>query len=248
MSARRITGHFKCDPEVKYYESVMSSAPCAEVRTYFSHAERMFPEMENGKVPTEQFLRACQGIADFVGFLGTAFIPVKNDISGNVSKVRSKFESDREKLKYIEDLIDDDLSHNGGKLGYATEGLLWLKRGLEFMLELLTEMVREYRSSADKSSSESLVAVINKAYVATLKRHHGFVSKQLFKVVIVAAPYRRTILKALAEGNEGIDDICIDHIAAHLDNFRTNVAHLVDYYIEKKLDTPNPMPTCLTQL
>ncbi|KHN71921.1 Glycolipid transfer protein [Toxocara canis] len=296
MSARRITGHFKCDPEVKYYgysfyqnrpltsgvirggivellpfavyirdilagllntpkffyddlkKSVMSSAPCAEVRTYFSHAERMFPEMENGKVPTEQFLRACQGIADFVGFLGTAFIPVKNDISGNVSKVRSKFESDREKLKYIEDLIDDDLAHNGGKLGYATEGLLWLKRGLEFMLELLTEMVREYRSSADKSSSESLVAVINKAYVATLKRHHGFVSKQLFKVVIVAAPYRRTILKALAEGNEGIDDICIDHIAAHLDNFRTNVAHLVDYYIEKKLDTPNPMPTCLTQL
>ncbi|VDN28816.1 unnamed protein product [Gongylonema pulchrum] len=41
-------------------------SPC-EVNTYFSHPERMFPEIENDKVPTEQFLRACQGIADFVG-------------------------------------------------------------------------------------------------------------------------------------------------------------------------------------
>lgn len=53
------------------------------------------------------------------------------------------------------------------------------------MLELLTEMVREYRSSADKNATESLVDIINKAYVATLKRHHGFVSKQLFKVNFV---------------------------------------------------------------
>uniref|UniRef100_A0A914ZVS4 Glycolipid transfer protein domain-containing protein n=1 Tax=Parascaris univalens TaxID=6257 RepID=A0A914ZVS4_PARUN len=226
----------------------MTSGSCHEVRTYFSHAERMFPEVENGKVPTEQFLMACQGIADFVGFLGTAFTPVKKDISGNVLKVRSKFESNREKFKYVEDLIDDDLAQNGGKLGYATEGLLWLKRGLEFMLELLTDMVEEYRSSADKNATESLVGIINKAYVTTLKRHHGFVSKQLFKVVIIAAPYRRTILKALAEGNEGIDDVCIDHIAAHLDNFRVNVAHVVDYYVEKKLDTPNPTPTSLAQL
>lgn len=39
----------------------------SEVSTYFSHMERMFPQIENDKVPTEQFLRACQGIADFVG-------------------------------------------------------------------------------------------------------------------------------------------------------------------------------------
>lgn len=61
------------------------------------------------------------------------------------------------------------------------------------------------------------------------------------QVVILAAPTRSTILKALAEGEEGVDDVCIDHIAAHLDNFRTNVAHIVNYYIIKKLDTPNPL-------
>ncbi|MCP9257198.1 Glycolipid transfer protein [Dirofilaria immitis] len=182
----------------------MDTAPQDQVYTYFSHPELMFPMIENGKVPTEQFLRACQGIADFVGFLGTAFIPIKNDISGNVTKVRTKYESGKDKCKYIEDLVEDDLARNNGKMGTATEGLLWLKRGLEFMLEFLSEMVQ---------------------------------------VIILAAPTRTTILKVLAKGEEGMDDICIDHIAAHLDNFRTDVAHIVNYYITKKLDTPNPLLT-----
>ena len=30
--------------------------------------------------------------------------------------------------EYLQDLIDADLAENGGKLGIATEGLLWLKR------------------------------------------------------------------------------------------------------------------------
>lgn len=58
--------------------------------------------------------------------------------------------------------------------------------------------------------------------------------------MIFAAPYRKTLLKALAEGQDGIDDICIAHIEAHLDNFKSNVEQLVKYYIVKGLDTPNP--------
>lgn len=61
------------------------------------------------------------------------------------------------------------------------------------------------------------------------------------QIIILAAPTRSTVLKALAEGGEGMDDICIDHVAAHLDNFRTNVTSIVNYYITKKLDTPNPL-------
>ncbi|VDK80143.1 unnamed protein product [Litomosoides sigmodontis] len=201
----------------------------------------MFPEIEDDKVPTEQFLRACQGIANFVGFLGTAFIPIKNDITGNVTKVRTKYESEKDKCKYIEDLVEDDLAKNNGKMGTATEGLLWLKRGLEFMLEFLSEMVQVYQSSKEKEKTDNLTSTINNAYKNTLKRHHGFISKQLFKVVTLAAPTRSAILKALAEGGEGVDDICVAHIATHLGNFRANVAHIVNYYISKKLDTPNPL-------
>ena len=38
-----------------------------EEETYFSREELMFPHLDDGKIPTEQFLSACQGIADFVG-------------------------------------------------------------------------------------------------------------------------------------------------------------------------------------
>ncbi|VDL63393.1 unnamed protein product [Nippostrongylus brasiliensis] len=216
----------------------MSGQSPTDDETYFAKPEHLFPHLEDGKIPTEPFLSACQGIADFVGFLGAAFSPVKADISGNVTKVRTRFEKDRIGQRYLQDLIDNDLRDNGGKLGIATEGLLWLKRGLEFMLEMLTLMVQEYNSSPDKSKTESLVGVINTAYERSLKRHHGFVSKQLFKLVIHAAPYRKTILKAVALGKEGLEDVCIEHISTHLYNFRINVKVLVDYYIEKKLDTP----------
>ncbi|VDM59856.1 unnamed protein product, partial [Angiostrongylus costaricensis] len=196
--------------------------------TYFAKPEHLFPHLEDGKIPTEPFLSACQGIADFVGFLGTAFLPVKADINSNVVKVRTRYEKDRIRQHFLQDLIDIDLKDNGGRLGYATEGLLWLKRGLEFMLEMLTLMVQEYNSSTDKRKTDNLVGVINTAYERSLKRHHGFMSKQLFK----------TILKAVALGKEGLDDLCIEHISSHLDNFRLNVNVLVDYYILKNLDTP----------
>ncbi|CAJ0581216.1 unnamed protein product, partial [Mesorhabditis spiculigera] len=208
--------------------------------TYFSKAEHIFPHLEDGKIPTEQFLSACQGIADFVGFLGTAFAPVKADISGNVTKVRARFEKNKEGQKYLQDLIDQDLAENGGKLGIATEGLLWLKRGLEFMLHMLGQMIDQYKAGGDRSKTESLVQVINYAYERSLKRHHGFMSKQLFKLVIHAAPYRRTILKAVALGKEGLDDVCIQHMEEHRANFNLNVNVLVDYYVSKGLETPNP--------
>lgn len=35
--------------------------------TYFSNPERLFPELEEGGIPTERFLFACQGVSDFVG-------------------------------------------------------------------------------------------------------------------------------------------------------------------------------------
>eukprot|EP00081_Caenorhabditis_elegans_P001383 NP_001022959.1 Uncharacterized protein CELE_Y82E9BR.14 [Caenorhabditis elegans] len=178
-------------------------------------------------------------ISNFSAFLGATFSLVRKDIQGNVDKVRVRFEKDQEGQKYLQQLIDADLAEHGGKFGIATEGLLWLKRGLQFMLELLTEMVTAYNSGLPRDKTEDLSGAVATAYGKSLKRHHGFIAKQAFKVVTMAVPYRRQILKAVALGQEGLDDVCIHHIQCHLDNFRLNVKTLVDYYIEKKLDTPD---------
>ncbi|KAF1763363.1 hypothetical protein GCK72_011629 [Caenorhabditis remanei] len=194
--------------------------------TYFAKPEHFFPHLtEDGKIPTAQFLSACQGISDFVWKCGQSAYEIRKDQEGQ---------------KYLQDLIDADLAEHGGKFGIATEGLLWLKRGLQFMLELLAEMVTAYNSGLPKQKTEDLSGAVATAYAKSLKRHHGFIAKQAFKVVTMAVPYRHTILKAVALGQEGLDDVCIHHIQCHLDNFRLNVKTLVDYYIAKNLDTPDP--------
>jgi len=207
-----------------------------EEETYFSHKDRMFPHLEDGLIPTEQFLSACQGVADFVGFLGKAYSPVKSDISGNVNKVRTKYEANKEDMKYVQNLVNVDLAEHNGQMGIASEGLLWLKRGLEFMLELLKLLVREY-NAVDRQKSENMAPILREAYEKTLKSHHNFVSKQLFKLVIHAAPYRKDLLKALAYGHEGMQDICVGHIAELLSNFELNVSTLVSFYYDKKLES-----------
>ncbi|KAF8386560.1 hypothetical protein PRIPAC_75702 [Pristionchus pacificus] len=134
--------------------SVMTCAAPANNHTDFAKKEHLFPCLqEDSGIPTEPFLSAFQGLADFVGFMGTAFAPVKSDIAGNV---RTRWLKDPIGQDTLQKLIASDLKDNGGKLGIATEGLLWLKRGQEFMLLMLIFMVRDYRK--DKASTESLVS------------------------------------------------------------------------------------------
>uniref|UniRef100_A0A7E4UPN8 GLTP domain-containing protein n=1 Tax=Panagrellus redivivus TaxID=6233 RepID=A0A7E4UPN8_PANRE len=205
------------------------------VETYFTDESRMFPALVDGKVPTERFLQASKTIADFVAHFGVAFKPVQTDILGNVEKVRRKYLQDPEAMKYIQDLVDIDLNDHDGKFGYATEGLLWLKRGLEFMLNFLRLLVEGYREN--KAKTENMTPALKQAYTNSLKRHHNFIAKQLFNVVVHAAPYRRVLLKAAAYEHEGMEDTVISEIESHLDNFAQNVNAIVEYYYEKNLET-----------
>jgi hypothetical protein len=46
----------------------MAAIPSGEPETYFSAPERLFPDVtSDGKIPTKEFISACQGIGDFVG-------------------------------------------------------------------------------------------------------------------------------------------------------------------------------------
>ncbi|KAI6235753.1 Glycolipid transfer protein [Aphelenchoides besseyi] len=201
--------------------------------TYFSAPERHFPTLQDGKIPTLQFLNACHGVGEFTAFLGTAFIPVKNDVLGNVEKVRKMYNTDPTEFAFLEDLILADLKAHNNKLGLATEGLLWLKRGLEFMLEMLTGLVEMHRTG---NSSDSLYTLLSSCYERTLKHHHGFVSRQLFKVVLAAAPSRKSLIRTVSYGKDGMEDKAYEHMEKHIDNFKQCVHSLVLFYSARGLD------------
>uniref|UniRef100_A0A914YG00 Glycolipid transfer protein domain-containing protein n=1 Tax=Panagrolaimus superbus TaxID=310955 RepID=A0A914YG00_9BILA len=206
-----------------------------QVQTYFTDESRMFPNLDDGKVPTERFLTASKTIADFIAHFGVAFKPVQTDILGNVEKVRRKYETDKEKYAYIQDLCDSELRENNGRMGMATEGLLWLKRGLEFMHMFLRLLVEGYRTN--KAKTENMTPALKEAYSKTLMRHHNFLAKQLFGVVVHAAPYRKNLLKAAAYNHDGLEETVVGEIENHLDNFAGNVQAIVEYYYDKKLES-----------
>jgi Glycolipid transfer protein (GLTP) len=65
----------------------------------------------------------------------------------------------------------------------ATEGLLWLTRGLDFTAQAL-------RQNVDKPAEE-LSQSFRDAYGNTLKPHHSFVVKPIFSAAMSATPHRK---------------------------------------------------------
>lgn len=63
-------GRSECLVKILIFRILMAkeNVSAEEKETYFSHPERLFPKLtDENKIPTDQFLSACQGVADFVG-------------------------------------------------------------------------------------------------------------------------------------------------------------------------------------
>lgn len=90
----------------------------------------------------------------------------------------------------LEHLVKNEGSP-GEKKRTATEGLMWLLRGLQFTLAAL-------RRSLDNPDEELSVS-FTKAYEATLSKHHSFVVRPVFSVAMKACPYRKDFYAKLGE-------------------------------------------------
>jgi len=198
--------------------------------TYFSKSEIQYsPLIENGDIETEGFIRGCNGIVEFVGFLGSTFSPVKNDISGNLAKLERTYHTDPQRYATVRKLLDAEIVDWPGRMGPATEGLLYLKRGLEFISTFLELIVLDYKSG---KKSNSLVPMGKEAYDRTLKRHHKKIERGLFKIVIHATPHRKELLKTIAAGRPNAEDECVADIAQYLVLMKANVGQIVEMYKE----------------
>ncbi|KAJ8483527.1 hypothetical protein ONZ51_g4637 [Trametes cubensis] len=121
-------------------------------------------------VDTLAFLEAAQGVVGLFDLLGSAaFTPVQNDLKGNIAKVRARYDAAPEQSSTLELLV---VNEKGEKKRTATEGLMWLLRGLSFTCKAL--------QAAQANPTEELSAAFSKSYEATLKKFHNFVVKGIF--------------------------------------------------------------------
>lgn len=88
-----------------------------------------------------------------------------------MQKVRARYDETPTLSNTLEKLVENE---KGEKKRKATEGLLWLLRGLQFTCKAL--------QNAQANASEELAEAFRKSYEGTLKAFHNFVVKGIFTV------------------------------------------------------------------
>jgi len=165
------------------------------------------PVAENQAIATTEFLQAAESLTGIFDAMGSiAFTPVKNDILGNVSKLRERQLEAPAQSENIQDLCRNELQTKKHK---ATEGLLWLVRGLEFTCTALDHNQKNHTAEMKESFSD--------AYAKTLKQYHSFLIKPLFSAAMNACPTRGNFynkIKAPDTEQTKIDDQLTAYVAA----------------------------------
>ena len=85
--------------------------------------------------------------------------------------MRARYDAEPSKSQTLELLVKNEMSE---KKTTATQGLLWLTRGLSFTCKALQE--------AQASKQKELSEAFNASYEKTLKTHHSFVVRPVFAV------------------------------------------------------------------
>jgi len=160
-------------------------------------------------VDTVEFLLAAEGLVGMFDLLGsTAFSLVQSDLKGNIAKVRVRYEATPTLSATLESLV---VNEKGEKKRIATEGLLWLHRGLSFTCNAL--------ENAQKEKSTKLSDAFTTSYDGTLKKFHNFVVKGVFAVAMKACPLRADFYAKLAADPEGGEPASQEKLSEELDKW-----------------------------
>ena len=158
--------------------------------TFFDEMQKSFtdvPVSADKKVSTSEFLEASESLVKLFDLFGSsAFSVVQNDMNGNIKKIREYLLKNPANAATLQDLV---LAEAGTKSKTATQGLLWLSRGLQFTAESLKETI----DNLTIELSDTFTAGYNK----TMVKYHSFVFKPVFKLAMMACTYRKDFFAKL---------------------------------------------------
>ncbi|PKY37522.1 glycolipid transfer protein [Rhizophagus irregularis] len=187
--------------------------------TYFDNLQRNYtdvPIMEDG-IETIPFIEATNGLVKLFDLLGSkAFNVVQSDMNGNIEKIKNRYEADPAKSPTLEKLV---INEQGEKKRTATEGLLWLKRGLEFTSVALRRSIND--------ENEELTVSFTEAYGVTLRPFHSMLVRPIFGLAMKACPYRKDFFEKLGDDQEKVKQqyeewlLAFEKVVQRLNNFYT---------------------------
>ncbi|KAL2463140.1 Glycolipid transfer protein 1 [Forsythia ovata] len=160
--------------------------PCLEG---FKHVKS-----EQGDMLTKPFLDVCRLVLPILDKFGASMTVVKSDVGGNISRLESKYSSNPSRFNYLYSLVQAEVETKTAKSSSScTNGLLWLTRAMDFLVELFHNL----SAHQDQSMSHAC----NDAYSKTLKKWHGWLASSSFSVAIKLAPDRKKFMEVI--GTQG---------------------------------------------
>lgn len=186
--------------------------------TFFDEMKTSFVDVPvtDSKVDTASFLEASESLVKLFDLLGSsAFSVVQKDMTGNIEKIRAKLLLDPANSSTLQDLVLSEVSTKSKK---ATQGLLWLSRGLQFTAQAMRETV---------DSLSELTVTFTDAYSKTLAQYHGMLVKPIFKLAMKACPYRQAFYEKLGSDQARVKELLATWLAA-LENI---VKIIMDFFV-----------------
>ncbi|XP_059423472.1 pleckstrin homology domain-containing family A member 8 isoform X2 [Carassius carassius] len=200
QNKEKVTEEIQADQEVNEPQSENKQEQEDKVDTFFSTMSHRFSDIileDDSGIPTQAFLDSCYAIVPVLDKLGpTVFAPVKIDFVGNIKKIQQKVVSDPESFPTLQSIVLHEVETEVTQVrNSATEALLWLKRGLKFLKEFLSEI---------NTGIKDVQGALNNAYGKTLRQYHGWVVRGVFALALRAAPSYQGFMAALVshEGDE----------------------------------------------
>ncbi|KAI0529907.1 glycolipid transfer protein domain-containing protein [Xylaria digitata] len=187
----------------------MSAPAVPEGATLLSTFKRSFVDVpvdanNDNAISTTEFLDAAESLTTMFDALGSiAFSPVKSDMLGNVKKIRDRQLAAPADSETLQALVLNELKAKSHK---ATEGLVWLVRGLDFTCIALSQNLAK--------AGEELADSFRGAYGATLKPHHGILVKPVFSAAMSACPYRKDFYPKLGADQNAVTEELRTYLAA----------------------------------
>lgn len=149
------------------------------------------PHLENNEISTLEFLEASKSLVKLFDLFGSsAFSVVQNDMNGNITKISNKFLSDPVNCNTLQKMVLQEIKEGGKKV--ATQGLLWLTRGLQFTMVAIKKLI--------ENSDWELSKCFEKSYSETLTKYHSMLVRPVFKLAMKACPYRKDFFVKLNNG------------------------------------------------
>ncbi|KAK4857308.1 hypothetical protein QYF36_026748 [Acer negundo] len=140
---------------------------------------------------TKQFLEVCKLILPVIDKFGASMVLVKSDIGGNITRLENKYLSNPTEFNHLYSMVQAEVTAKTTKSSSScTNGLLWLTRAMDFLVELFRNLVAHPDWTMSQACTDS--------YSKTLKKWHGWLASSSFTVAMKLAPDRKKFMDVVS--------------------------------------------------